>query len=90
MPPSLAVPPRPRTVALVGNAPDPTERAAGIDAADWVVRFNNAAGFGGVTGRRTTHLALVNHGGQMREWLADPAFGERVDGHYGGSKVPTA
>ncbi len=42
-----------------------------------MVRFNNAAGFGGRAGRRATHLALVNHGGQMREWLDDPHFLDR-------------
>jgi hypothetical protein len=67
----------PRSVAIVGNAPETGDAAAAIDAADWVVRFNNAAGFGGGTGRRVTHLALVNHGGQMREWLDDPFFVHR-------------
>ncbi|AWB22797.1 hypothetical protein DA075_19345 [Methylobacterium currus] len=63
------------SVALVGNAPG-TEAAA-ADAAGHVVRFNNAPGFGGRTGSRVTHLALVNRGGQMREWLADPGFLDR-------------
>lgn len=67
----------PRSVAIVGNAPEMADQAARIDAADWVVRFNNAAGFGGCAGRRVTHLVLVNHGGQMREWLSDPAFTRR-------------
>ena len=61
-------------VALVGNAPDAGDRAGAIDAADRVVRFNNAAGFPGRTGSRVDLLALVNRGGQMREWLDDPAF----------------
>ncbi|KQT43159.1 hypothetical protein ASG43_16790 [Aureimonas sp. Leaf454] len=69
--------PQPRSVAVVGNAPDMTDQGACIDAADWVVRFNNAAGFGARAGRRVTHLALVNHGGQMREWLEDPDFVRR-------------
>lgn len=68
---------RPRTVAVVGNAPELSDQGVAIDAADWVVRFNNAAGFGGVAGRRVTHLALVNHGGQMAEWLGDPGFTAR-------------
>ena len=63
-------------LAIVGNAPG-IEAAAAIDAAASVVRFNNAAGFGGSTGSRVTHLALVNRGGQMREWLADPGFLDR-------------
>jgi hypothetical protein len=67
----------PRRIAIVGNAPETGDHAAAIDAADWVVRFNNAAGFGETTGSRVTHLALVNHGGQMREWLEDPGFLDR-------------
>ncbi|KQT68930.1 MULTISPECIES: glycosyltransferase family 29 protein [unclassified Aureimonas] len=64
----------PRSIAIVGNAPDMADQGGRIDAADWVVRFNNASGFGAHAGRRVTHLALVNHGGQMREWLDDPGF----------------
>ncbi|WP_152047632.1 hypothetical protein [Aureimonas psammosilenae] len=67
----------PRSVAVVGNAPDMDAAAEAIDAADWVVRFNNAPGFGGRAGSRVTHLALVNHGGQMREWLEDADFTTR-------------
>lgn len=64
------------SLAIVGNAPGVTDAAA-IDAAACVVRFNNAPGFGGATGTRVTHLALVNRGGQMREWLGDPRFLDR-------------
>lgn len=67
----------PRSVAVVGNAPELADQSGSIDAADWVVRFNNAAGFDGPAGCRVTHLALVNHGGQMREWLDDPGFAGR-------------
>jgi hypothetical protein len=63
-------------VAIVGNAPG-LDAAAAIDGAPRVVRFNNAPGFGGRAGSRVTHLALVNRGGQMREWLADPRFLDR-------------
>ncbi|GJD65401.1 hypothetical protein [Methylobacterium frigidaeris] len=63
------------SVALVGNAPGTD--AGVVDAAATVLRFNNAPGFGGRTGSRVTHLALVNRGGQMREWLADPGFLDR-------------
>ncbi|MDY8108151.1 glycosyltransferase family 29 protein [Fulvimarina sp. 2208YS6-2-32] len=66
-----------KTVWIVGNAPATVDRSAEIDGADIVVRFNNAAGFGGVNGSRTTHLFLINCGGQMREWLDDPDFSER-------------
>lgn len=64
------------SLAVVGNAPG-TGAAAAIDAAEYVVRFNNAAGFGVATGSRVTHLALVNRGGQMREWLGDRHFLKR-------------
>ncbi|KAB0681518.1 hypothetical protein F6X38_05920 [Aureimonas leprariae] len=64
-------------VAIVGNAPETGDHAARIDAADLVVRFNNAPGLGRQAGTRTTHLVLVNHGGQMREWLEDPDFVRR-------------
>ncbi|MCJ2090031.1 hypothetical protein MKK88_29175 [Methylobacterium sp. E-005] len=65
------------SLAIVGNAPGIGAAGAAIDAADSVVRFNNAAGFGGGAGRRVTHLALVNRGGQTREWLANPTFLKR-------------
>ncbi|MFJ7437558.1 hypothetical protein ACIQW5_07895 [Methylorubrum thiocyanatum] len=69
------------SLAIVGNAPETGAAAAidaaAIDAADCVVRFNNAAGFRAATGSRVTHLALVNRGGQMREWLEDRHFLER-------------
>lgn len=77
--PSCAVdafPCRDRSLAIVGNAPG-VDAAAAIDAAHCVLRFNNAAGFGGAAGSRVTHLALVNRGGQMRAWLADPRFLDR-------------
>lgn len=64
-------------VAIVGNAPEMGDHARRIDGCDLVVRFNNASGFGAGAGRRTTHLALVNRGGQMREWLSDDAFASR-------------
>ena len=62
------------SLAIVGNAPGIGACGPAIDAADSVVRFNNAPGFGGGTGHRVTHLALVNRGGQAREWLADGNF----------------
>lgn len=63
-------------LAIVGNAPG-LDAADAIDAAPCIVRFNNAPGFGGRAGARVTHLALVNRGGQMREWLADSRFLDR-------------
>lgn len=66
---------RPATLAVVGNAPEMGDRASEIDSCDMVLRFNNAAGFGGRAGERVTHLALVNRGGQPREWLEE-GFGQ--------------
>jgi hypothetical protein len=65
------------SLAIVGNAPGTGACGPAIDAADSVVRFNNAPSFGGGTGQRVTHLALVNRGGQAREWLADGNFLKR-------------
>lgn len=64
----------PGRVAIIGNDP---ALGAVSDAADHVVRFNNAPGFGGKAGGRITQLVLVNRGGQMREWLDDPGFLDR-------------
>ena len=61
-------------VALVGNDPALGDVSGSVAAADHVVRFNNAPGFGGMAGSRVTQLVLVNRGGQMREWLDDPGF----------------
>ena len=66
-----------RRVAIVGNAPEVGDRAREIDTADIVVRFNNTHGLGAETGAKTTYLFLINCGGQMHEWLDDPAFGRR-------------
>jgi hypothetical protein len=67
----------PGRVAIVGNDPALGDVAEALGPADHVVRFNNAAGFGGRAGSRVTHLALVNRGGQMRAWLDDPRFLDR-------------
>ncbi|RFC64350.1 hypothetical protein DYI37_08490 [Fulvimarina endophytica] len=66
------------SVRLVGNAPTALDRAAFVDAGEVVIRINNAFGFSGVNGARTTHLVLVNCGGQMREWLDEPGFADRL------------
>lgn len=63
-----------REIALVGNGPLGGWSAAVIDAADHVVRFNRARGFGAEAGSRVDDLFLVNCGGQMHEWLHDDAF----------------
>jgi|GEM_PF-711247 len=60
-----------RRIAIVGNAPLQRGVASRIDAAAHVIRFNKAPGLAGRAGRRTDELYLINHGGQMAEWLAD-------------------
>lgn len=62
------------SISLVGNAPHERDRSAAIDASESVIRINNCIGLVGVNGSRTTHLFLINCGGQMREWLDDTAF----------------
>lgn len=62
------------TVALVGNARSMRDWSERIDACDIVLRMNNAYGFGDLTGKKVTHLSLINCGGQMHEWLEDENF----------------
>lgn len=64
-------------VAIVGNAPGPTDLGDWIDAAPAVVRFNQPFGLDAGRGARTTHLFLVSAGGQAAEWALDPGFGAR-------------
>lgn len=59
-----------RRVVLVGNAPLRRSVARLVDGAARVIRFNKARGHGAESGSRTDELYLVNHGGQMAEWLA--------------------
>ena len=56
---------------IIGNAPIDERIAELVDGADHVVRFNRTRGFGGASGSRTDELWLINHGGQMAEWLAE-------------------
>ena len=63
-----------KEIAFVGNAPGVADIADDVDGADWVVRFNKTRGYGGRTGRRIDDLFLINCGGQMHEWLHEPAF----------------
>lgn len=75
--PDRPAPSEPRSLAVIGNAPGTGRIAPAVDGADWVFRFNNARGIGGATGRRLTHLFLLNFGGQTREWLEDAGFHRR-------------
>ncbi|WP_062115170.1 glycosyltransferase family 29 protein [Aureimonas sp. AU40] len=75
--PHRPAPASPRSIAVVGNAPEAGRIGPLVDRADWVLRFNNAQGFGAATGQRVTHLFLMNFGGQTREWLAEESFHRR-------------
>lgn len=66
-----------KRIAVVGNAPTEKDLCSHIDGADRVVRFNNAFGYGGVTGTRIDDLHLVNCGGQPLEWLRSDTFWTR-------------
>ncbi|CZT37418.1 hypothetical protein [Rhizobium sp. 9140] len=66
-----------RRTAIIGNAPEFDGRSLDIDGYDRVVRFNNTAGLGSMSGTKTSELVLVSRGGQPAEWLADPAFAQR-------------
>lgn len=69
---------RMRRIAIVGNAPNETDLSQDIDAADTVVRFNNAFGYGGVRGSKVDDLFLINCGGQPNEWLNSSEFWQRA------------
>ena len=66
----------PFSTCLVGNAPVTENHGALIDQSDLVIRLNKAFGLAGVNGMRTTHLFLINCGGQMGEWLESDAFSQ--------------
>ena len=66
-----------RRTVLVGNAPLRSDVGDLVDSADTVVRFNGARGFQGASGSRTDQLWLINHGGQMAEWLERGDLAER-------------
>jgi len=64
-------------IAIVGNAPFDADYSVAIDQADFVVRFNNAHGFGKDRGSKIDDLFLVNCGGQALEWLQTDDFWKR-------------
>ena len=63
-----------RRVAIVGNGPVADGAGADIDAADLVVRFNDAVHEPGRAGSRTDILFLVNSGKTMQRRIQDPSF----------------
>ena len=59
-------------IYIVGNAEVAADRAAAIDAAELVVRFNLCPNLGRQTGRRTSHLWLTNTG-KPGQGFTDPS-----------------
>ena len=59
---------------IVGNGPIAGDMSATIDAADFVVRFNEPKTAIGVSGSKTDILFLCNAGKPMQRRLADPNF----------------
>lgn len=63
-----------KTLFIVGNGPVSRDLSAEIDAADFVVRFNEPRVSLGMTGSKTDLLMLATSAKQMQQWLRDPAF----------------
>lgn len=63
-----------RQLFLVGNGPLPRDMTAEIDAADFVVRFNEPKASIGMSGTRTDWLFLNNSGKPMERRLKDPGY----------------
>lgn len=59
---------------IVGNGPLPADMTAEIDAADFVVRFNEPKASIGMSGTKTDWLFLNNSGKPMERRLKDPAY----------------
>lgn len=59
---------------IVGNGPIATDMSGAIDAADFVVRFNEPKASVGMSGKRTDILFLCNAGKPMQRRLSNPKF----------------
>ncbi|MBA8852020.1 hypothetical protein FHW20_002974 [Ochrobactrum intermedium] len=59
---------------IVGNAPLPRDLSAEVDAADFVVRFNEPKQSIGMSGTRTDLLMLATSSKPMQRRLRDPGF----------------
>lgn len=62
-----------RRIMIIGNGDVPQEVADAIDAADLVIRFNNARNFG-VAGRRTDVMAVCNTGRPAKAMLGSETW----------------
>ncbi|KAB2713627.1 glycosyltransferase family 29 protein [Brucella intermedia] len=63
-----------KTLIIVGNAPLPRDLSAEVDAADFVVRFNEPKQSIGMSGTRTDLLMLATSSKPMQRRLRDPGF----------------
>jgi len=63
-----------KTLVIVGNAPLPRDLSAEVDAADFVVRFNEPKQSIGMSGTRTDLLMLAATSKPMQQRLRDPGF----------------
>ncbi|ABS13148.1 MULTISPECIES: glycosyltransferase family 29 protein [Brucella/Ochrobactrum group] len=63
-----------KTLIIVGNAPLPRDLSAEVDAADFVVRFNEPKKSIGMSGTRTDLLMLATSSKPMQRRLRDPGF----------------
>lgn len=65
---------RRKRVFVVGNGPLARDLGAEVEAADFVVRFNEPKAAKGMSGTRTDWLFLNNSGKPMQRRLADPGY----------------
>ncbi|MDH7784651.1 hypothetical protein QBD01_000651 [Ochrobactrum sp. 19YEA23] len=63
-----------KTLIIVGNAPLPRDLSREVDAADFVVRFNEPKQSIGMSGTRTDLLILATSSKPMQRRLRDPGF----------------
>lgn len=63
-----------KTLIIVGNAPLPRDLSAEVDAADFVLRFNEPKQSIGMSGTRTDILMLATSSKPMQRRLRDPGF----------------
>lgn len=63
-----------KTLIIVGNAPLPRDLSKEVDAADFVVRFNEPKQSIGMSGTRTDLLMLATSSKPMQRRLRDPGF----------------
>jgi hypothetical protein len=63
-----------KRLTIVGNGPIGRDLSAHVDAADFVLRFNEPKASKGMSGVRTDLLFLNNSGKPMQRRLLDPAY----------------